>query len=212
MKTATRLRGWTLIELLVVIGIVALLAALLFPVFMTTRGEAREISCVSQLRQIGLAIRMYAQEHDELYPYAVDPTDRYTPQIWDDFPYYQVMIPYMPMLHETLQPYIRSASIFRCPSDTGYDVEDFNGTPLDASPSSFEKFGTSYSYRTEISFRRMGEASFQQPSQVNVLFDAAGKWHGGYLFDRLRYNVLHGDGHVKNLSRSQIDRLWFTPL
>jgi general secretion pathway protein G len=58
----------------------------------------------------------------------------------------------------------------------------------------------------------MGEASFQQPSQVNVLFDAAGKWHGGYLFDRLRYNVLHGDGHVKNLSRSQIDRLWFTPL
>ncbi len=208
----SRVRAFTLIELLVVIAIITLLAALLFPVFATARGKAKEISCVSNLRQIGLAIRMYAQDHDELYPFAVDPTDKFTPQIWSEFPQFQALIPSMPMLHETLQPYLRSNAIFRCPSDTGYDVEDFNGTPLDASPSSFEKFGTSYNYRTEISFRRMGEASFQQPSQVNTLFDAAGRWHGGYLFDRLRYNVLHGDGHVKNLSRDQIDRLWDTPL
>lgn len=204
--------GFTLIELLTVIAILAILAGLLFPVFMTARGKAREITCVSNLRQIGLAIRMYAQDADELYPWAVDPTDKYTPEIWFGYPEFQAQIPFMPMIHEALQPYIRSRELFRCPADTGYDVEDFNGVPLDARPTSFLKFGTSYNYRTEIAFRRLGESGIQRPSEINVLFDAAGRWHGGLVFDQMRYNVLHADGHTKNLSRLQVLNLWANPL
>lgn len=207
-----RRAAFTLIELLTVIGIIAILAALLFPVFATARGKAREITCISNLRQIGLAIRMYAQDYDEFYPWAVDPTDKYTPIIWSPHPEFQAQIPFMPFMHEVLQPYVRSKEIFHCPADTGYTMEDFNGTPLDATPSSFGKFGTSYNFRTEIAFRRAGEPTFQNPTELNVMFDAAGKWHGGVLFNRMRYNVLHGDGHVKNLPRDRVLHLWSLPV
>ncbi len=205
-------RGFTLVELLTVIAIISVLAALLFPVFATARGKAREISCVSNLRQIGMAIRMYTQDYDELYPWAVDPTDKFTPQIWDGFPEFQAQIPFMPMMHEAIHDYVKSKQLFHCPADTGYTVEDFTNELLDATPTSYGKFGTSYNYRTEISFRHAGEASFTAPTSLNVMFDAAGKWHGGLFRDRSRYNVLHGDGHTKNLSRSQLDALWLLPI
>ncbi|MBC7806052.1 MAG: prepilin-type N-terminal cleavage/methylation domain-containing protein [Akkermansiaceae bacterium] len=60
-------RGFTLIELLVVIAIIALLAAILFPVFAQAREKGRQAACQSNLRQIGLAIRMYAQDADDTY-------------------------------------------------------------------------------------------------------------------------------------------------
>ncbi len=61
-------RGFTLIELLVVIAIIALLAAILFPVFAKAREKARQISCASNMRQIGLALLQYIQDNDEFYP------------------------------------------------------------------------------------------------------------------------------------------------
>ncbi len=62
--------GFTLIELLVVIAIIAILAAILFPVFAQAREKARQISCVSNEKQIDLAVMMYAQDYDETYPLA----------------------------------------------------------------------------------------------------------------------------------------------
>jgi len=68
-----RREGFTLIELLVVIAIIAILAAILFPVFAQAREKARSASCLSNNKQIALAFGMYKQDYDETYPPAIDP-------------------------------------------------------------------------------------------------------------------------------------------
>ncbi|MGI4791247.1 MAG: type II secretion system protein [Janthinobacterium lividum] len=67
--------GFTLIELLVVIAVVAILAALLFPVFAKVRERGRQTACLSNLRQLSLATFQYAQDSDDRYPYGGDPGD-----------------------------------------------------------------------------------------------------------------------------------------
>jgi prepilin-type N-terminal cleavage/methylation domain-containing protein/prepilin-type processing-associated H-X9-DG protein len=76
-----RRSGFTLIELLVVIAIIAILAAILFPVFAQAREKARASSCLSNQKQISLAFSMYAQDYDETYPY---PWFEQTDQWWED--------------------------------------------------------------------------------------------------------------------------------
>ena len=93
-------RGFTLIELLVVIAIIAILAAILFPVFARARENARRASCGSNLRQIGLGILQYTQDYDERLPKNDDGTKAVG--TWVDI----------------LQPYIKSEQLFVCPSDS----------------------------------------------------------------------------------------------
>src|SRR5512132_1341334 len=63
--------GFTLIELLVVIAIIAILAAILFAVFAKAREKARTISCLSNAKQVGLALNMYLQDYDETFPFCI---------------------------------------------------------------------------------------------------------------------------------------------
>jgi prepilin-type N-terminal cleavage/methylation domain-containing protein len=80
-RTTAPRRGFTLIELLVVIAIIAILAAILFPVFAQARHQARKITCASNLKQLSLAILMYSQDYDERFPVH---WDNYRRQIWGD--------------------------------------------------------------------------------------------------------------------------------
>lgn len=218
-------RAFTLIELLVVIAIIAILAGLLFPVFAQAKKKAKQATCISNLGQIGKAIQLYMNDYDDLFPAALDASDKFSPDIWDAFPEFRDRIPNMPMMQDALQPYVKNGEVFRCPADSGTRVLDNHfPKPFLTAPSMYATYGISYFFRTEIAFRSLSSSSFQLPANVNVMFDGAGHWHGegGALteadlnpFEKLRqyrYNVLFGDGHAKSLSQPAYQAAWDTPL
>src|SRR5258705_11923651 len=97
-------RGFTLIELLVVIAIIAILAAILFPVFAQAREKARQTGCLSNHKQIGTAIMMYAQDYDE----------QFVPQ-WIWIQNDGTGVARYPQWPRLLQPYVRGADVFTEP-------------------------------------------------------------------------------------------------
>jgi general secretion pathway protein G len=202
-----------MIELLVVAASLSLLASLISPVFLKIRGEARQVACASNLRQIGLGLTLYTQDYDELYPCAVDPIDLIMRDEWSrTFPSFGTLMPHLGIVHEVLQPYVQSRLIFSCPSDIGFAVPDYIPVTVNAFPSSYNKFGTSYFYRTEIAARGAGQFSIESPSQINVIYENVGDWHGTLIPIAGRYNTLFVDGHVSALTLAQTIDAWRTPL
>ena len=106
MVNTNRRHGFTLIELLVVIAIIAILAAILFPVFARAREKARQASCSSNVKQIALGIMMYTQDYDEKYPGGggMGPTTNngWGQVIWS----------------EAIYPYVKNTQLFTCPSES----------------------------------------------------------------------------------------------
>jgi len=113
-----RRSGFTLIELLVVIAIIAILAAILFPVFAQAREKARTASCSSNTKQLGLAVIMYKQDYDERFPFGGwRPTTALGPEegTWE--------------WQNSTAPYIKNKGVFRCPSTS--DLDEDNSKPTE---------------------------------------------------------------------------------
>jgi len=215
-------KGFTLIELLVVIAIISILASILFPVFARARESARRASCMSNLKQIGLAVMMYTQDYDGKYPqteadYGINPPAEV------GGPWYQ-HIWYWPQF---LYPYVKNQQVFFCPS-----------SPV--GPSVFSN-AKSKNYGANTFLMRLGRApvniaGVNSPSQTYAIMDYGDErvssyymfqsdtgW--GYLpgsgelgspvkgttsqdFESGRHfqgvNVAFADGHVKWLKSSEV--------
>ena len=186
-------RGFTLIELLVVIAIIAILAAILFPVFARAREKARQSSCASNVKQIGLAVAMYVQDYDETLPMGIAGVP---PTIFT--------------ISETLNPYIKNEQIWQCPSkqqsvdlsalgkpSVSYSVDV--GTEVPSGSSSGRLFGVpaAGTFSSKL-------AQIQAPSSTALLCDATGSVDAGFtstIVEDARHNdgcnYGYADGHVK---------------
>jgi prepilin-type N-terminal cleavage/methylation domain-containing protein/prepilin-type processing-associated H-X9-DG protein len=209
----TRKRAFTLIELLVVIAIIAILAAILFPVFARARETARKSSCLSNLKQLGVGMLMYAQDYDEQYA-----------NCWHVFPgrgqnggtqatdETKVCITWDRLIF----PYVKNIGIYACPSDAGSTkaIVPGMGSPVIRSYCYVGSIGGGWCPWTPA--RTM--AAVPRPAETLMLIErdncggtvhgpTKGEWWWCTITDSAAesdwrhnegMNVLYVDGHVKN--------------
>jgi prepilin-type N-terminal cleavage/methylation domain-containing protein/prepilin-type processing-associated H-X9-DG protein len=211
-------RAFTLIELLVVIAIIAILAAILFPVFARARENARRASCQSNLKQIGIGIMMYTQDYDEHYMGSsrscVNTADCGTTGTTYSLWCYD------------LQPYTKSVQLFVCPSDS-VGISSVDAATGLWKYSGSESYGMVGYWNTSLStpaitypFSRASLASIEDPAGTIMISDSDYYVARGYepynsdnpsagTVDNTRAiavrhldgtNFLWGDGHVKWLA------------
>jgi len=188
--------GFTLIELLVVIAIIAILAAILFPVFARAREQARRSSCLSNLKQLGLASMMYAQDYDEVL--LVAPTQGNP----------------MPNVVQGLLPYVKTRQLFYCPSISG--LVPYDGT-LDDTEANFAQGNIGYYYWSMLGIHpHTGPFIAQHPPRQLTMASDPGLWMWSDVFGQFFWNqgapflhqmpkwsftnVAFMDGHVKAMS------------
>jgi prepilin-type N-terminal cleavage/methylation domain-containing protein/prepilin-type processing-associated H-X9-DG protein len=142
MLRKTTRSGFTLIELLVVIAIIAILAAILFPVFARARENARRSSCQSNLKPLALGVMQYSQDYDERFPSYANASGQ---NGWS-------------ML---TQPYLKSLQILQCPSDSGVPTLKVDGTPDDVQPGYVD-----YAYNVSLGWSDVGTVQGRALSSV----------------------------------------------
>jgi len=192
-------KGFTLIELLVVIAIIAILAAILFPVFAKAREKARQTSCLSNLKQLGLSCHMYFSDYDENLLHYRHELPGNTSISWRDM----------------VEPYVKNTQIFICPSrqtEQGYGWNyNYLGWPGMGGCSSNAAATLSEITNTAETIM-LGEANYSvvfRPSLGAAFYDVYNRYpHNDGA------NVCFTDGHAKWLSKSVLitppDSTYFT--
>jgi len=203
-------RGFTLIELLVVIAIIAILAAILFPVFSRAREKARQASCQSNLKQLALGLGMYVQDYDETYP---------------PFAYFVGATPFTAF--DMVIPYIKNNQILLCPDDKQGRViggpTSFIPSPPAPACSYAANLADAYIFATGIdpvppmyifgdpqgilsggamSLGVISEGDPPYPSQTTLLWDGTATTTGSPILEPAPVhnsvmNIAFCDGHVK---------------
>jgi len=157
MRRRTVRSGFTLIELLVVIAIIAILAAILFPVFARAREKARQSSCLSNVKQLTLGFMMYAQDYDEWIrsPYLPNPV-HHTYWTW----YFGV------------RPYVMNNQIYRCPNES-FDMTTY-GTYFPGLNYPTERLMVSYGMNNQLGYAsaRYKLAEIKRPSECILIGDS----------------------------------------
>ncbi len=206
----TRRTGFTLIELLVVIAIIAILAAILFPVFARAREKARQSTCLSNAKQIGLGLLMYMQDYDECFvrTSAADMTawaaagNRHS--VW----------------YRAVMPYVKNNQLFICPSDGNRTSArwDSTGSTWNESTSAAGQWHFPLSYGVNHNFGGASLAQIQFPAETGMAFECtlilsyeATDWDPRTTIrDASRhndgFNSVMFDGHAKWYQRSHFSR------
>jgi len=147
--------GFTLIELLVVIAIIAILAAILFPVFAKARESARKATCASNLKQLGLAMIMYANDYDSQYPFGGWIPANESGGDWQG----------------SIYPYVKNKQAYWCPSSA--DIHDLRDERQD-----WNRTATDYIYNNLLAANRtpLKEASVVAPADCVMLMEGHSDW------------------------------------
>ncbi len=222
MQVPRRRSAFTLIELLVVIAIIAILAAILFPVFAKARDQARKTSCLSNMKQLGLGFLMYAQDYDERLPGV-----NFGNGVGQGWPWtvWAGSVDWTGVFTHAVMPYLKNRQILQCPSGT--EVDRWSGT--NGLSYCYNEYmyntGQGWSSLARISSAPAGVASVSMLSECfssGIYMD----WEGGGPtlpdgtmdgLNRIRYhtwnpwqpnhegtNITYGDGHSKFIAKDAI--------
>ena len=192
----SRKRGFTLIELLVVIAIIAILAAILFPVFAKAREKARQSSCLSNTKQLGLAVMQYAQDYDEVLPICV----YVTPTTY----WYQV-----------IQPYIKSTQMLFCPSRKNYNTSLSYGWNYCGWSNTAADWGLGFQAMADPRGGPVAMAAIQDPANMFMIGEVRDTDARGFIgpgntsgyiptTHNEGSNFIYGDGHAKWSSKTSV--------
>ncbi|MHB8995619.1 MAG: DUF1559 family PulG-like putative transporter [Armatimonadota bacterium] len=197
-------RGFTLIELLVVIAIIAILAAILFPVFAKAREKARQSSCLNNVKQIALGLIQYMQDYDERMPEG-------SSNGWGDGGAADPGYPHGGYV-DAIYPYVKNVQVFMCPSDSLRDCVS-NGNiggahtyRSDVLPGTYPNQQLSYMYNYNLHSR--SQAQIEYPAQTVLVCEGIQRpyvYSTGQFLNPLEGRLIGGARHNEGMNLNFVD-------